>query len=53
MTHLADFAEPMLILILIILAIYEIGRWIIPGLRARGYGPTLDALSEWQGRVSL
>lgn len=56
MTHVADFAGHMLIFTLIstvvVLTFYRIGRWIQPRLRARGHGPTLDALAGWHGRMS-
>jgi hypothetical protein len=56
MTLLADFAGHMLVFTLIstavVLAFYGIGRWIQPRLRARGHGPTLDALAGWHGRMS-
>lgn len=35
-----------------VFALYAIGRWVQPRLRARGYGPTLDALAGWHGRMS-
>jgi len=56
MTHLADFIGPMVIFTLastvVVLALYGIGRWIQPRLRARGHGPTLDALAGWHARMS-
>lgn len=56
MNLLADYLQTMLIFIAIsitaVFALYAIGRWIQPRLRARGYGPTLDSLVGWHGRMS-
>lgn len=56
MSLLADYLQTMLIFAVastaVVLALYGIGRWIQPRLRARGYGATLDALSGWHGRMS-
>jgi len=56
MNLLADYLQTMLIFIAIsttaVFALYAIGRWMQPRLRARGYGPTLDSLVGWHGRMS-
>jgi len=56
MNLLADYLQTMLIFIVVsttaVFALYAIGRWMQPRLRARGYGPTLDSLAGWHGRMS-
>jgi hypothetical protein len=53
MNLLVDFAGHMLIFTLastaVVLMLYGLAR----GLRARGYGPILDALVGWHGRISM
>ena len=53
MAHLAEFAGHMLTFMLAgtagVLVLSGICRW----LRARGHGPTLEAIARWHGRMSL
>ena len=56
MTHIGEYAGQMLIFMLVstigVLVFYGLGRWLQPRLRARGYGPHLDAFARWHTSVS-
>ncbi len=53
MMPLPEFAEPLLTLMLFGFAYVLIIHWLVSHLRARGHGPSLDALADWMERVSL